>query len=214
MLSRPISPANSSRLTGLKQTAKKAMSISLSGLLPRPKMPLSALFPRPAPSPEAVVQHPGFAPHEFPVPSKSHRRNIIPDDVSIRSEKSAPLAPITRFSPEPHFRNRGRFQEPIDSARGTNDVAFGRDLAADSEQPPLDQAQASRHDALSSGQSRTTEDAQLQGSRPAVSTLHIDGSALGRWAVQHLERALGKPATGMTGVDPRATIPRSRVAPF
>jgi hypothetical protein len=49
---------------------------------------------------------------------------------------------------------------------------------------------------------------------PAVSTIHIDGSALGRWAVQYLERALGKPATGMTGVDPRASRPRYRVSPF
>jgi hypothetical protein len=48
----------------------------------------------------------------------------------------------------------------------------------------------------------------------SVSTLHIDGSALGQWAIQHLERALGRPATGMTGVDPRTTLPRSRVAPF
>jgi hypothetical protein len=48
----------------------------------------------------------------------------------------------------------------------------------------------------------------------AVSTIHIDGSALGRWAVQYLERALGKPATGMTGIDPRASRPRYRVSPF
>jgi hypothetical protein len=47
-----------------------------------------------------------------------------------------------------------------------------------------------------------------------VSTLHIDGSALGQWAIQHLERSLGRPATGMTGVDPRSSLPRSRVAPF
>jgi hypothetical protein len=46
------------------------------------------------------------------------------------------------------------------------------------------------------------------------STVHIDGSALGRWAIQHLERALAKPASGMTGVDPRANLPRGRVAPF
>lgn len=52
------------------------------------------------------------------------------------------------------------------------------------------------------------------GRTPSVSTLHLDGSALGRWAIQHLERTLGKPTTGMTGVDPRATLPRSRVAPF
>jgi hypothetical protein len=58
------------------------------------------------------------------------------------------------------------------------------------------------------------ESNQPKRGKPTVSTLHIDGSALGRWTVQHLERALGKPATGMTGVDPRATIPRSRVAPF
>lgn len=45
-------------------------------------------------------------------------------------------------------------------------------------------------------------------------TVHLDGSALGRWAIQHLERTLGKPATGMTGVDPRASLPRGRVAPF
>ena len=49
---------------------------------------------------------------------------------------------------------------------------------------------------------------------PRTGTLHIDGATLGRWTIQHLERTLGKPSAGMTGVDPRATIPRSRVAPF
>ncbi len=48
----------------------------------------------------------------------------------------------------------------------------------------------------------------------SVSTLHIDGATLGRWAIQHLERALAKPAAGMTGVDPRVTVPRTRVSPF
>lgn len=57
-------------------------------------------------------------------------------------------------------------------------------------------------------------DDRSQRDRQRISTLHIDGSALGRWAIQHLERALGKPATGMTGVDPRATLPRGRVSPF
>jgi hypothetical protein len=46
------------------------------------------------------------------------------------------------------------------------------------------------------------------------SSVHIDGAALGRWAVQHLEQVLGRPANGMTGVDPRASSPRSRVSPF
>jgi len=57
-------------------------------------------------------------------------------------------------------------------------------------------------------------DGQTTGHKPAVSILHIDGAALGRWAVDHFERALGKPVTGMTGIDPRATLPRGRVAPF
>lgn len=45
-------------------------------------------------------------------------------------------------------------------------------------------------------------------------TLHIDGQALGRWTIQHLERALGRPSAGMTGVDPRLSTPRSRISPF
>ena len=44
--------------------------------------------------------------------------------------------------------------------------------------------------------------------------LHLDGSALGRWAIEHLERNLRRPATGMTGVDPRLGAPRTHVAPF
>jgi hypothetical protein len=47
-----------------------------------------------------------------------------------------------------------------------------------------------------------------------TATIHIDGSVLGRWTTQHLERVLGRPATGMTGVDPRSSAPRSRISPF
>jgi hypothetical protein len=55
---------------------------------------------------------------------------------------------------------------------------------------------------------------QQRKASPSATTIHIDGSVLGRWAIQHLEQTLGKPATGMTGVDPRANPPRSRVSPF
>ncbi len=51
-------------------------------------------------------------------------------------------------------------------------------------------------------------------SSSSSAVIHIDGSVLGRWAIQHLERSLGKPPTGMTGVDPRASKPRSRVSPY
>jgi hypothetical protein len=47
-----------------------------------------------------------------------------------------------------------------------------------------------------------------------MSTVHLDGAALGQWTIQHLERTLAKPTAGMTGVDPRAGLPRGRVSPF
>jgi hypothetical protein len=47
-----------------------------------------------------------------------------------------------------------------------------------------------------------------------ASTVHLDGATLGQWTIQHLERALAKPTSGMTGVDPRASLPRGRVSPF
>jgi hypothetical protein len=65
---------------------------------------------------------------------------------------------------------------------------------------------------LSQDESRNEDQGRSRG--PTSATLHLDGAALGRWAVDHLGRVLAKPATGMTGVDPRATIPRSRVSPF
>ena len=52
------------------------------------------------------------------------------------------------------------------------------------------------------------------GSNAFASMLYLDGASLGRWATQHLERVLSKPPSGMTGVDPRATVPRGRVGPF
>jgi hypothetical protein len=67
---------------------------------------------------------------------------------------------------------------------------------------------------LAGGQTSATTSTQSRSTRTAVATLHLDGSALGRWTVQHLERVLGKPGSGMTGVDPRASTPRGRVSPF
>jgi hypothetical protein len=47
-----------------------------------------------------------------------------------------------------------------------------------------------------------------------VGQLHIDGTNLGRWMVNYLDHALSKPQQGMTGVDPRANPPRTRMTPF
>lgn len=94
-------------------------------------------------------------------------------------------------------------------------------------QPLLSQpaiSTASRHSSTNRGYVNGTESEPPEpiaterdtpvGHPPPASTLHIDGAALGRWAVQHLARTLGKPTAGMTGVDPRMNLPRSRVQPF
>lgn len=51
-------------------------------------------------------------------------------------------------------------------------------------------------------------------SASGVTTIHIDGNALGRWTIEHLTRALARPSAGTTSIDPRSVVPRSRVAPF
>jgi hypothetical protein len=45
-------------------------------------------------------------------------------------------------------------------------------------------------------------------------TLQFDGTALGRWVVDHLARTLSRSPSGMTGVDPRVIAPRSKLTPF
>jgi hypothetical protein len=89
-----------------------------------------------------------------------------------------------------------------------------RSLSPASEPAPSRQHIASQSNSWSLDRDADGRDVQTQSKKSAVSTIHLDGSALGRWMVQHLGHALGKPATGMTGVDPRASPPRSRVAPF
>lgn len=50
------------------------------------------------------------------------------------------------------------------------------------------------------------------GARSGV--IHIDSTSLGRWTVEHLARILSRQPTGMTGIDPRISAPRSRLSPF
>jgi hypothetical protein len=124
----------------------------------------------------------------------------------------APASAALRL-PEPNSLER----EPYPNARptaldagatfGGQDYGLRSEVDASKQSPAGDQsARADRDRGVGNG--------QTQRNRSTLSTIHIDGSALGRWAVQHLERTLAKPSAGMTGVDPRAATPRSRVAPF
>ena len=51
-------------------------------------------------------------------------------------------------------------------------------------------------------------------SSPRTGKLHLDGATLGRWTTDHLTRSLAGSPTGMTGIDPRVSAPRSRLSPF
>lgn len=47
-----------------------------------------------------------------------------------------------------------------------------------------------------------------------LATLHVDGTELGRWTLQHLTRVMNRPAMGITSIDPRSVTPRARISPF
>jgi hypothetical protein len=140
------------------------------------------------------------------------------------------VIPATTFAPQPAYRPRretstspARPNRPDPLADGSpnpGDWATTRSGFLTTANSPIVETMDPRSDF--SAQSKqpfadTSDDPGEHPTRPgqtSVSTLHIDGSALGRWAIQHLGRALGKPAAGMTSVDPRASVARSRVAPF
>jgi hypothetical protein len=143
-------------------------------------------------------------------------RGVIanPGEMQGSSEKSVPLAPIHSRSPKQEFGEPQTDPASRPTEVGASDRFSGRPPLLSTEQPASAQGPAIENQSPVSDRDGAAGGDQSQSSRPTVSTLHIDGSALGRWTVQHLERALAKPSTGMTGVDPRATVPRNRVAPF
>jgi hypothetical protein len=143
-----------------------------------------------------------------------YRRNPGPGDGIFRSLNSPVLAPSPAHSAGQISGGMGIDTMMERTAADTGTSLRDRSFAPASESAPSRQHFASQSNSWSSDRDADDRNVQTQSKRSAVSTIHLDGSALGRWTVQHLERALGKPATGMTGVDPRATPPRSRVAPF
>ncbi len=149
----------------------------------------------------------------FPTPEGVRASDTKPDDMRFVLDRSVSLAPINAAS-----WAQGPSPDPYPTMRSPPGWAE-KALSSLSPRGPGEQTSAENGArTFGSSVSLTHEESRrgdrLQGGGTGVSTLHLDGAALGRWAIQHLERALGKPATGMTGVDPRASTPRSRVAPF
>jgi hypothetical protein len=213
-LDRQTSPTDSSGLASAPRVTTAAASTSTSRFSRWRKVPISVQVSKLA---EILQKHTGpktAGGPKYSAPLKSNRRTIKSDGLGFSSNKPIPIAPINMFSPEQRLTDSEPFPNPTSIASRITDVAFGHFAIPPIEKPMLDQGFEGQYQLPPSGRDVSIDRGQPQRNKPVVSMLHIDGSALGRWAVQHLERALGKPATGMTGVDPRATIPRSRVAPF
>jgi hypothetical protein len=63
-------------------------------------------------------------------------------------------------------------------------------------------------------QARRSDGADSAGLKSDTGAIILDGAALAQWVVNYLETALTRPQSGMTGVDPRAAQPMSRLTPF
>lgn len=130
-----------------------------------------------------------------------------------RPQKHASNSKVLRFHPPAYMASQARPNSPRSRQKGGDTLVRAEpppmDYPSDVGKPSDEKRQPNRFAA----EERDEHVSPSRASTQAV-TVHIDGSALGRWAIQHLERVLGKPATGMTGVDPRSSPPASCVSPF
>jgi hypothetical protein len=198
MFNRSVTEAMTSRLSNI---ASRQARLKLTPIAVRGGTFETHIGVRPAADGERL----GAQKRHLPIVSFVH--------ASYGSGKSTALAPSFSRSDIQHFPESGRDQPQRRTVAGTDGVFRRQGLFLANEQPQSTQRVAGDQTPWSPDREATAA-SEPQRRKSGVSTIHIDGSALGRWTVQHLERALSKPATGMTGVDPRAAVPRSRVAPF
>jgi hypothetical protein len=215
MLKRAASLVNIPGLTTAGRFVSATASPSTGGLSPWQAVSNSNFIAKPRQAFENHTEHKIAVRQEFLTLKKKNQLIGGFDNIGFGSRKSIPLAPIHASSPGQGFRELEPYPDTQPTTKGNAENTFVPPHQLPSEDPTGDQGPADQYPSSSPARDATTTAGdQSKRIKSTVSTLHIDGSALGRWTVQHLERALGKPATGMTGVDPRATIPRSRVAPF
>jgi hypothetical protein len=215
MLKRAASPINVPGLTTVRRFVSATVSRSTSGLPPWRLVSNSNFTAKPPQALENHTEHKIAARQEFLTLKKINPFIGSLDNIGFRSKKPIPLAPIHASSLGQGFREFEPHSDTQPTTKANGEITFVPPHQLPSEDATGDQGPADQYPPASPDRDATTTAGdQSKRTKSSVSTLHIDGSALGRWTVQHLERALGKPATGMTGVDPRASIPRSRVAPF
>jgi hypothetical protein len=211
---RTTSPIDGVGLSNALHFVRSAASTATSDLPPWRAIPNLNTIAKPGRSFETYPEQRAAVGREFSAPEERSPSIGGLGDPMFTSKDLTPLAPIGASSPERGLRTFDVSLDPPPTTTDTGETPPRNPSLLRGEQPIFSQSSTVQYQSPLSDQDGKAENNQPKRGKPTVSTLHIDGSALGRWTVQHLERALGKPATGMTGVDPRATIPRSRVAPF
>jgi hypothetical protein len=208
-----IGPSRGAEATMFRRSVTEAMTPRLSNIASRQaRLKLTPIAVRGGTFETHIGVRPA-ADGERLGPQKRHLPIVSFVHASSGSRKSTALAPSLSRSDVQHFPEPERDQPQRRTVAGADDVFRRQRRLFANEQPQSTQRVAGDQTPWFPDREATAA-SEPQRRKSGVSTIHIDGSALGRWTVQHLERALSKPTTGMTGVDPRAAVPRSRVAPF
>ena len=220
---------NNSIVTGIKYLSPKSLETNTSrpvrsgaalstGPLPyRPVLMGGYGTPIAAGSPSANFQNyrPIRIPTREPATASGRHHFHPPSDIKQVATRAKPFtAEVKQILLTNRSSQNEQSLAPPSAVRKAGDLQGNpfRDVSG-SQRPSLNKV-ANESQVELGNQKPDGPEAKPGGQNVSVSTLHIDGSTLGRWALQHLERSLGKPASGMTGIDPRATLPRTRVAPF
>jgi hypothetical protein len=126
---------------------------------------------------------------EYPGLQKQFRLFHAASAKPVESKNSRPLAPVDNLSPAQDIgmRDPGRFKGP--TVADTGGISLGRNRPLANEKPSFKNGHINRNQWGLPIQDGGGDSDQPQRSRSAVSTIHIDGSVLGRWAIQYLEAA-------------------------
>jgi hypothetical protein len=215
------------------QTKSQTSSLSVSQSSTRPiRMPATSASDTGRSGP--VAHHLETPPRKLPkppgAPPYTHSSSIttasqVPNPppatafkMPRRFSKRPPVRPWASVAPPPNDRRPTRPEPPVDMIGQEDALQINNPRRQGGlrgiDKPWQADAAGSKQRALSAMDRQAPSDENSEHTQNVGATLHLDGAALGRWTIQHIERALAKPSNGMTGIDPRATPPRGHVSPF
>ena len=138
-----------------------------------------------------------------PQPQQAVTAEQWPQKISV-SASQTPLAPGPPADDDDTFASRPQpivvLQTPPPGSLDERDA-----ILSPASVPPEPRAEESWHSPRPSAGESTRLPATSGASGSIPGTIYIEGSQLGRWVVDYLSRQAARPATGITGIDPRIT---------